>query len=194
MTLTAGLLCSGASFANLLNGDFSSGFDHWEGSLFDGSTDTDLTSLPGAFGTNFNAGSGAAVVTNDDTNYSVNLFQDFTVQSLLDPANTLLLELGFSSNVSAPFDLVVAELVDPGGVLPILNISGGSSFDITTWAGSSAKIFFLVEDGDYNTGDFFTIDNIRITEHAASVPEPGTSALFLSAGLALLARRRLFRS
>ncbi len=191
IALAAGLLCSAASSANLLNGDFSSGFTGWEGELFDGTTTTS-----GTGGSNFDAGSGAAIITNDDTNWAVALFQDFTVQSLLNPANTLWLELDFSSTVSAPSDFgdfVVAELVDLGGSLLTLDISGGS-VDITAWAGSSAEILFLVEDVDFTTGDFLTIDNIRITQHAASVPEPGTSALFLSAGLALLARRRLFRT
>ncbi len=194
MTLAAGLLCSGASFANLLNGDFSSGFDSWEGEVYDGATtlvNPPTSSPTGNFYVNL---SGEAVVTNDNTNYSVNLFQDFTVQSLLAPANTLWLELNFSATVSDAFDdLVVAQLEDLSGSLSTLDISGGS-VDITAWAGSSAEILFLVEDVDFTTGDFLTIGNIRITQHAASVPEPGTSALFLSAGLALLARRRLFRS
>ncbi len=192
IALAAGLLCSAASSANLLNGDFSSGFDNWEGEVFDGAATT-VSPLPGSFGDNFDASSGAAVITNDDINWAVTLFQDFTVQSLLNPANTLWLELDFSSSVSAPFsDFVVAELVDLGGSLATLDISGGS-VDITSWAGLNAEILFLVEDGDFDTGDFLTIDNISITQHAASVPEPGSLALFLSAGLALLARRRLFR-
>ena len=199
IALTSGLLCSGASFANLLNGDFSSGFDNWQGEVtYDdpttfNPTDELVSPLPGSFGANFDASSGAAIITNDDTNWAAALFQDFTVQSLLSPANTLWLELDFSSSVSDPFDLVVAELIDLGGTLSTLNISDGS-VDITAWAGSSAEILFLIEDADFFTGDFLTIDNIRITQHAASVPEPGTLVLFLSAGLALLARRRLFRS
>ncbi len=193
MTLAAGLLCSGASFANLLNGDFSSGFTGWEGELFDGTSTTTVSPLPGGFGANFDVSSGTAVITNDDTNFGVALFKDFTVQSLLAPGNTLLLELDFSATVSGAFDdLVVAQLEDLSGSLSTLDISGGS-VDITDWAGSSAEILFLVEDVDLTAGDFLTINNIRITQHAASVPEPGTSALFLSAGLALLARRRLFR-
>lgn len=193
LALAAGLLCSAASSANLLNGDFSSGLDSWEGELFDGTTTTSVNPLPGGFGGNFDASSGAAVITNDDTNWGVALFQDFTVQSLLNPANTLWLELDFSASLSDSFDFVVAELVDLGGSLATLDISGGS-VDITAWAGLNAEILFQVDDGDFTTGDFLTIDNIRITQHAASVPEPGISVLFLSAGLALLARRRLFKS
>jgi hypothetical protein len=194
MALAAGLLCSGASFANLLNGDFSSGFTGWEGELFDGATTSSLNPVTSSATGNFYVNlSGEAVVTNDDFNWSVALFQDFTVQSLLAPGNTLLLELDFSATVSGAFDdLVVAQLEDLSGSLSTLDISGGS-VDITDWAGSSAEILFLVEDVDLTAGDFLTINNIRITQHAASVPEPGTSALFLSAGLALLARRRLFR-
>jgi hypothetical protein len=196
IALAAGLLCSAASSANLLNGDFSSGFDSWQGQVTydDPTSGLPVDEIVSPLTSNFDATSGAAVITNDNINWGVALFQDFTVQSLLAPANTLWLELDFSSSVSAPFsDFVVAELVDLGGSLATLDISGGS-VDITSWAGLNAEILFLVEDGDFGTGDFLTIDNIRITQHAASVPEPGSLALFLSAGLALLARRRLFKS
>lgn len=200
IALAAGLLCSAASSANLLNGDFSSGFDDWQGQvtyndpaspdpMFPDSINEIVNPLTG----NFNASTGAAVITNDDTNWAVALFQQFTVQSLLNPANTLWLELDFSSTVSSDDDYVLAELVDLSDPFSTLNISSGT-VDITAWAGRSAEIFFLIEDGFNDTGDFLTIDNIHITQHAASVPEPGTSALFLSAGLALLARRRLFKS
>ena len=195
MTLAAGLLCSGASFANLLNGDFSSGFDNWEGEVIydDPMSGFPVFEIVDPLMGNFDASSGAAVITNDDTNWGVTLFQNFTVQNLLLPANTLWLELDFSSNVSDTFDFDLASLLDMGGALTALDISGGS-VDITAWAGSNAQIIFQLEDGDFFTGDSLTIGNIRITQHTASVPEPGTSALFLSAGLALLARRRLFRS
>lgn len=183
-TLAAGLMCSSLSFANLLNGDFSSGFANWEGEVFDGFTDTPGTALP-----NFDASSGAAVLTNDDVNFAVTLFQDFTVQDLIAPGNSLWLELDFSATVSDPFDFFVAELVNLGGTLSTLDIGSGS-VDITAWAGQSAEILFYLEDVDLVTGDFLTIDNIRITQHAASVPEPGSLMLLLGAGLGLCASQR----
>ncbi|MBQ0719506.1 MAG: PEP-CTERM sorting domain-containing protein [Gammaproteobacteria bacterium] len=196
--LAAGLLCSSLSSANLLNGDFSSGFTGWQGVVTESApmtfnpVDTVVDPLPGGFASNFDASSGAAVLTNDDTYWGVALFQDFTVQSLLDPNNSLWLELDFSASGSSIADLVVAEFVDTNNVLATLDISGGS-VDITAWAGQAAEILFLIEDVDFSTGDFLSIDNIRITQHAASVPEPGSLMLLLGAGLGLVASKRKFK-
>lgn len=184
LTFLSALLCSSLSSANLLNGDFSSGFANWQGELFDG-----MTTTTGTPSTNFDASSGAAVISNDDSNWAVTLFQDFTVQSLLAPGNSLSLDLDFSASVTDPFDFFVAELVDLGGALATVDISAGP-IDITAWAGQTAQILFYLEDGDLLAQDSLTIDNISITQHAASVPEPGSLLLLLGAGLALCASQR----
>ncbi len=121
------------------------------------------------------------------------LFQDLTVQSLLASGNTLWLELDFSASVSDPFDFFVAELEDTTGGLLTLDISSGS-IDITAWAGMAAGIVFYLQDDDFQTGDFLTIDNIRITQHEASVPEPASLFLLLGAGLGLIASQRKFKA
>jgi len=184
MALAGGLLCSAFSSAELLNGDFSAGFAGWQGELFDGFSTTTGTPV-----TNFDASSGAAVISDDDTNWAVTLFQDFTVQSLLAPGNTLSLDLDFSAATTNPFDFVVAELVDLGGALATIDISTGP-IDITAWAGQSAQILFYLEDGDFLARDSLTIDNISITQSEASVPEPASLLLFLGAGLGLAATRQ----
>ena len=190
--LAAALLCSAFSSAELLNGDFSSGFDNWQGEVTSGDPGTTTAVNPSAI-TNFDASSGTAVISNDDTNWAVALFQDFTVQSLLASGNTLWLELDFSASVSGPFDFFVAELEDTTGGLLTLDISSGS-IDITAWAGMAAGIVFYLQDDDFQTGDFLTIDNIRITQHEASVPEPTSLFLLLGAGLGLIASQRKFKA
>jgi len=190
--LAGGLLCSSLSYAVLMNGDFSAGFDDWEGELFDGATDLSVSSLPGGYTANFDVSSGAAVITNDGINYGVTLFQSFTIQALAVATNTLWLDLDFSLDVSDPDvslgDFVTAQL---SGALPTLDISGGGPIDITSWAGGGVtEILFYVEDADFSTGDKLTIDNISITQRTASVPEPASLMLFLGAGLGLFASQR----
>ena len=194
--LAGGLLFSAFSSADLMNGDFSSGFASWQGEVTDDFfVNTFVDPLPGAFGGNYDASSGAAVLTNDDTNIGIALFQDFTVQSLLASGNTLWLDLDFSASVSDPFDLVIGELENPTGPLLSLDLTlGGGPIDITAWAGIDAGIVFYLEDGDFFTGDFLTIDNISITQRTAAVPEPASLMLLLGAGLGLLASQRKRRA
>jgi len=198
--LAAALLCCTFSSADPLtgleNGDFSSGFDHWQGEVFDGGY-VDVDPLPGGYAANFDASSGSAVLTNDFFNFGITLFQEFTVQDLASPGNTLWLSLDFSASINDAFDFVVAELVDTAGGLLTLDLSSGGPIDITAWAGIAAEILFLVEDGIDpvtggfgKTGDFLTIDNISITQRTAAVPEPTSLMLLLGAGLGLVASQR----
>jgi len=193
VALAIGLMWSGLSSAALTNGDFSSGFNGWEGEVTDLSFPTPVTTavspLPGSFSNNYTTPvSGGALLTTttlDNDIWSVGLFQDFSIDSI-SAGSTLQLSLDIAFSLSDTVgDFILAELSNSSSTL---DISAGGIFDITSWGGTNATLSFLVEDID-DISDSLSIANIAITEIPATVPEP-TTVLLISAGL--LAMRRKF--
>ncbi|QPK62815.1 PEP-CTERM sorting domain-containing protein [Methylomonas sp. LL1] len=189
--LAAGLAWGGfSSAAGLTNGDFSSNFDGWRGDVTSAGP---ISPLPGAFGNNFDASSGAAVLStsfdSDGLNYSVNLFQTFDLSS-----NALTLNFDYSWLADDADDTWLAQLVDASDsshflVFNSANTSGNGQFNLAGFSGLTVQLLFGLENIG-GADDSLTIDNIVITERQpnASVPEPGT-LLLISAGL-LAARRK----
>ncbi len=206
--LLAGVVFSASAMAGpLQNGDFSSGtngFESWGGELYDGSTSTDLVD-DAAFGTYnsfYNASGGAATLTNDETYWSVFLFQSFHVPMT---GGTLTLSFGYEWSISDTVnDFVQAQLEDPSGTVDTIglfdgvalanNASGTITQDITAFAGLSdpVELSFLLEDnwgGGNTTGDWLKISNIMITE-TLSVPAPPVLMLLLTGLTGLLYRTK----
>ena len=191
--LVFGLFYFNLTHAGLLNGDFSSAFASWKGSLSDGLALTPVDPVPGAFVENFEVSGAAAILTNGETNVGVSLFQDFLIPDLTQPGNTLSLSVDFTSKASSVYDFLIAELANIASLFSTLSLVSGN-VDITPLAGLDAQILFGVEDTDGITGDSVTIDNILITQQMSAISEPGTMALLLFSGsLMLVWRRRAVR-
>lgn len=195
ITLIATLLCANsfAFAANLSNGDFSAGFSGWQGETTDLADNTNfINPLPGDYSGNYEASSGAAILTTTSNAsppndiWSIALFQEFTVQALTPQANPLELSLDLSWDLSNASDFFQATLEDKSGNLGLLDLTSAKVFDITAWAGHTVEILFLVEDAD-DISDTLTIDNILISTSPIPIPP---AVLLLTTGLAFLGFRK----
>ncbi len=179
------LVFSGSVFAGLMNADFSSGFDNWNGELVD--TFGPLPVDPATEGDFYSIIPNGARLTTSDVNpdvFVVSLFQDFTVDSI---ASGSTLELSLS--VSAAADDAFAQLRDLDGILPTVDLLGGGTFDITAWAGANATLEFSVSDVFFDFPDELEVSNIAFTEiPRADVPAPAPLAL-LAIACVVFARR-----
>ncbi len=189
-------LCGSVSATPLTNGDFSSGFSSWDGF---GVSSGVVTPAPPSFSL---IGGGMAKVSNDSLDYQVALSQVIDI-----PTNALTLSFGYEwyfteyinstasqevqaalwdLSFSSSFDLfpltVDFSLPDSGGT-GFAN-SGTATTDISSLAGQTLILDFLVTDNDLDESDWLAIGNIQITvDQGVVVPEPGTMVLF---GLGLL--------
>lgn len=173
----------------LQNGDFTS-FAGWQGNLFDGADNP----VDPALDAHFSLGGGMASLTNDAIFFEVSLFQTFDL-----PANATDLSFDFLWQITDPFDLVQAVLIDggmglhdlfPGGVDFSLLANGGTAVtDISALAGQTVTIEFLLQDGDFVEQDLFSVGNIGIG--IAQVPEPASPLLVAVALAGLALQRRL---
>lgn len=196
--LLLGVLTSQYASAALMNSDFSSGFDHWQGEVVTYNYDTnsdnyDLGDITGSYADNYMITGNSATLTTsfDDENdyWSVVLFQDFTVDTIT-ADSTLTLSLDVEIELTSIFDdYAFVELLDLDDNLTAIDLTTGGSFDITAWSGVNASIQFGVMDGDFDVFDSLTVSNLTITETLAKVPEPSTVLIFLT-GIALLIRKR----
>lgn len=196
--LTLSLLLAAPSLKAMpMNGDFSAGFTGWAGEVTDiFFTTTPVDPLPGAFSGNFDASSGAAVLTTStltDDIFSVFMFQTFMVESAA-AGETLELSYDLTAALSdAGFgDLAFAQLNHGAGFGMTIDLLAATSVDITFLAGTTVEFLFGVEDFD-DLSDSLTVDNILITKTAAQIPEPGTLGLVL-AGLLVIGRSKFLRS
>lgn len=179
LALATGLIWSSHSSAALMNGDFSDGFNHWEGEAYN---DTDTSDISDT--NNFNINSGQAVLTtNADTggNYFASIFQTFTLQN-----NALFLNFDSTYTSDDIDDSWLAQLVDTSNPLNIVDLTLGN--DISSLAGLEVELLFGLDS--FGDDDTLTIDNIEITEAQATVPEP-TTLFLIGAGLVAI-RRKIF--
>jgi hypothetical protein len=197
-----------ASAVPLTNGDFSAGFAGWKGEVTDiVFLTTQLDPPPGAFTANFDASTGAAVLTTTtlvDDIFSVLMFQAFDLPSIA-PGETLEISYEVSALLSDPDpifgDLAFAQLNHGPGFSSVINLLGTSMQDITALAGQTVELLFGVEDFDggitcfVDCDDVMTVDNVAIQVIAARVPEPATLGLLgfavVAAGAARSGRRRV---
>jgi hypothetical protein len=194
--LIASMAMSGLSFTTsatpLTNGDFSTNdFTGWQGQTT--TSPATIDPLPGSYSLNFDANSGAAVLSTsydtDGTEYTTYLFQTFDLSS-----SALNLSFDYLWNANDPADSWLAQLVDSSNSSHYANLTINSSsgqFDLSGFAGLTVQLLFGLENWGGND-DTLTIDNIIIAENQpnGSVPEPGT-LLLMGAGM-FAARRKFF--
>jgi|GEM_PF-6153765 len=189
-TFVCGLLpCSRAAAVSLQNGDFAS-FAGWEAAIFDGVDQPVDPAVDNHFAL---LGGGVAELSDDPTFFEVALFQQFDL-----PGDVSTLSFDFEwmvTNATPPSfpgdpdaDLVQATLIDPvsfnflADLFPntvdfgLVSNSGTATTDVSSLAGRSVIIEFLLFDGDFNEQDVFRVGNIQTTI-PPSVPEPGTLVL-----------------
>jgi len=200
LALVMGLAYQGSTHADILNGDFSTGFSGWSGQVdylvdYDAAA-MDAVTTPDFFSiTSFGTLTDAAKLSThynpqNGTGWAVSLFQTFTMPSLTHPNNRLWLEfdLFFSTDDPSGGDTWLAQLTDQSGSMaPVDLTSITQPFEVTAYSGLDVELLFSVENiagGD----DSLVIDNLRITEEIFDpVPAPSVLALL---GLTLLAWRR----
>jgi len=195
--LSTGIMWSSQSLAlPLTNGNFASGFAGWSGEVI---IDPATTPTPATLTTpNYTLNTGGALLTTSfltDGIYNVRLFQDFNIPTLTSPLNTLALNLSVGWTLSNPTgrnsDFASALLEDTGSPL-LLDLTGGGTFDITSWAGKSVSLSFLVQD-NAGIADTLQVGGIGITETVVNnnntVPEPTGLMIF---GISLLALRKKY--
>lgn len=164
----------------LQNGGLSS-FTGWDAFIYDGS----YTAVDPMTDPHFSLAPGGAKLSNDFFYWEVALSQEFDLA-----ADALSISFDYGWSITDSFDLVQAVLIDsasnlynlfPAGTdFSLTSNSGTAITDISLLAGQAVTIEFLLQDGDWNEQDTFTVGNIQI--ETASVPEPGI-LLLLSIGL-----------
>ena len=159
------LLVSTVSNATVLNGDFSNGangFESWNGELSSDPSFPPAVALTsdsdfGANATNYSASSPSATVTNDDVYWHASLFQGFDLSS---SAGVWNLSFDYSFSVSdTAMDFIDISLWNSGSFVEDLLLHSGSSgsvnydLPVAGYGTTGWELYFLVEDGDFITGD-----------------------------------------
>jgi|LGVF01.1.fsa_nt_gb hypothetical protein len=171
------VLCGTSLATPLQNGDFSSGFTGWSGYIWDGSSGTYVDP---ASDDHFILTEGMSQISNDSTYYEVALFQEFDL-----PLDAFTLSFNFSWEKTDAWDVVQATLYNSTEMLDLfpsttnfnqLTASGIATTDISSMAGRTMTIEFLLQDGDWAETDWFKMDNIVIAQQQP-IPEPCTMAL-----------------
>lgn len=197
------LIFNSSASANLINGSFTD-FSGWEGIIYDGN-DTVVGDLDAD--SHFNLVTDGLEISNDVSFWEIVLFQTFIV-----PNNATFLSFDFSWSLTAPFiagsgldsDFVQAALIDNGNGIndmfpgatdfSLAQNSGSISFDMSGFAGTEVTIEFIVQDGDFDERDSFTIGSMVLETDSSGggnggnpIPSPSSLILLLGA-LALLVR------
>jgi len=192
------LIWSNSSVAALVNGDFSAGFNDWQGS-----TSLNGVVVPSAYPDNFSilsSGLGAKLSTNRSArnvgNKLVELFQNFRVQNLISSSNTLSLSFGhLLLDIDHVDDIYSAHIFDINDMSHNLNLTVGNSFDITSFADKQVQLMFSIENNGSPDGsnDFLEIGNISINQTSVSIPEPNSLILMgVVLGLVLIRAKENF--
>ncbi|MDU0356318.1 hypothetical protein RS130_22675 [Paraglaciecola aquimarina] len=186
--LLIALALSNASYAGLINSDFSDGLNGWdqEFNYYSYVDDQEYYFEPignlADFTDNYIIGANSVVLTTsadaDNDYFGFYLFQGFIVDN-----NAFELSLEVNSIADDPSAAFVT-LVDDKGDLIHDFINGGLTFDMSSLAGSLVSLEMGIEDIDFVLNESLTVSNISISTR--SVPEPST---FVLLSLALLALR-----
>lgn len=202
LVLLGSFAVAGAARATpLTNGDFSAGFTGWQGEVTDIFFNTTLIDpLSGAFPDNFDASSGAAVLTTTtlaNDIFSVFIFQEFELPTL-GPGQALRLSYDLSASLTDPVagDTAFAQLNHGPNLTSTINLLGMSSVDVSFLAGQTVELQFGVEDFDGGITNFvdpedtLVVDNIAVT----AIPLPATLPLLVPGLLGLILANRWSRA
>ncbi len=210
MSVTMLGICTSVGAGPLTNGDFETGdFTGWEGELLvGGRVDPDADPLFSILPNEGPSLSNVAYVQNNELDWNVELFQEFTLSGPSMPGATLKLnfwlwwqptDVNMDMMTITLIDTVSGGNMDVLGVTPLSDLTTGAwvSVDITPFAianaGNLVELEFLMEDGDALGQDAFMLDEVSIVEHAPpSVPEPPAWWLLcMAVGVWVSRRRRL---
>jgi len=193
--------------APLQNGNFSSGFTAWTAEITD-SFSFAITAVDPVADPHFDLVGGLAKLANDFDFFEVALSQeimlpadanefsfdfDWTI-TCDDPLGTCAGSFGSNDVVQASFLVAGSPVLNlfPASIDPLqLTASGTATTDISSYAGQTVVLEFLLQDGDFNEADMFSVGNIGITVAPAVAPEPTTLAPFALGLAGFAARRRL---
>ena len=206
--LAAGIVVSDSASAGLMNQDFNSGFDNWEGDITSYNTGTTDITFPftGTFGDftgNFQTiTNGVTLTTSEEIDnedyFEIVLFQLFDVESLTAGNTALSISLDFSPSTlladPLEYDTWAFLTDDIGNVL--VDLTGGGTHDITSLAGQTdVYLEFGVEDYADIGPSSLTVSNISFTQSGSvpptSVPEPSTLLLLTGALFAVIRKSKL---
>jgi len=193
------------------NGDFGNGdFTNWNGDLvYTGQVNPNTDSHFSIVNVTGQPFTNTANVTNDDTDWIVTLFQDFTIDVLNGAGWSMDINFWIRwtptdstqdsisaelSNLSYTDSLSLLDNVPTNALLNGTWVTQDITSFARTWGGQDVELALTINDGDYLTPDSFLVDNISFNQHAP-VPEPTTILLFGTglAGFAITKKKRGFK-
>lgn len=188
------LLFSNATQASIINMDFASGFDNWQGEIID-ETNTYSTVDPALYPDSFELSEDAVTLSTGFSGnseiWSTLLFQEFTFGPLAQGNDTLYLSFDLLKNLTDPDpltgDFYFVYLRDLN-TNDIMDLSSGGTFDVTSWIGIDASFEFGVQDVDYTYSDSITLSDLNVRQSGPNinVPAPASMVWYLALGIFLM--------
>lgn len=182
-------LISRSAFAELINSDFTNGYNGWHSDVtfYDVNSGSDIADLDIDFSNytdNFVLASNSLTLNTsgdfDNEYWGLYAYQEFQVAS---NSSALSLELAHDA------DYVYVTLVDENFDLIHDFLSDGLIADLTAFSGMGVSLEFGIEDF-YDDGiplneNYLTISNVSISTVPVPVPEPSSFAIFALALVAI---------
>ena len=191
------LLFSNTSQASIINMDFASGFDSWQGEIIDETntySEVDPVLYPERFELSGDAVTLSTGFSGNSEIWSVLLFQEFTFGPLTLGNDTLYLSFELLKNLTDPdplagdFYFVYLRDLDTND---IMDLSSGGTFDVTNWIGINASFEFGVQDFDFTHPDSITLSNLNVRQNGSNIDVPAPASVVWYVVLCLFLIRKI---